>query len=188
MWIVRMTCANAGPLASTPMAFDGSGVIPRRLVTKRFQEAGDAVAGGRRSHQHRHDVTIAQFAREIVEYPIAGRLDVADELLHQGVVIIGQALQHRIARLPSRRELRPPACRATDEGARIAVDEGAFERQVDKTSRHAVLPTGIWRRSSGVREAGCRSSEHFSQAAAGLVDLVEEEDARNLRFLEFPQR
>ena len=44
-------------------------------------------------------MAVAQLLREIVEDPVARRLDFADQLLHQRVVVIGEALQHRIARL-----------------------------------------------------------------------------------------
>ena len=93
-----MIWASAGPSASTPRRARVC-VDAGRLVAQRLEEPRHAVAGGRRSHQQRHDVTLAQFAREIVEHAVARRLDVADQLLHQRVVVVGEALEHGIARL-----------------------------------------------------------------------------------------
>jgi hypothetical protein len=45
---------------------------------------------------------------------------------------------------------------------------------------------GIWRSSSGVREA-LQDGERFAHPARGGVDLVEEQEARNVGFLELAQ-
>ena len=66
----------------------------RRFVAQRFQQPGHAMAGGRRADHQRHDVALAQFLGEIDEHAVARRLDVADELLHQRVVIVGEPLEH----------------------------------------------------------------------------------------------
>ena len=60
---------------------------------------------------------LAQFAGEVVEDAVARRLDLGDQLLHQLVVVVGEALQHGEARLASRAAARRPAGRTTSLGA-----------------------------------------------------------------------
>ena len=69
-----------------------------RFMAQRLEQAQHAVRAGGDAEQHRDDQTIAQFLGEIVEYLVARRLDVLEQLLHQLVVVIGQRLQHGEAR------------------------------------------------------------------------------------------
>ncbi len=54
----------------------------RRFMAERLQKPGDPVAASRRTHQHWHDVPLAQFARQVIEHEVLRRLDIADQLLH----------------------------------------------------------------------------------------------------------
>ncbi len=98
VWTVRMTWASAGPLSSTPRRVAGV-ADRRRFVPHRLEQPRHAVPLGRRAHQHRNDVALAQFARQIVENEVLWRLEVAEQLLHQRVVVVGELLEHRIARV-----------------------------------------------------------------------------------------
>ena len=78
----------------------------RRLVAQRLQQAQNAVAVLRRPEQHRGDQALGDLARQIGEHPIARRLHVVEQLLHQLVVIIGEASRAWRSALPS----RAPSC------------------------------------------------------------------------------
>ncbi len=74
------------------------GLDIRRLVAQRLQQPQHAVGAGGDADQHRADQPIAQFRREIVEYLVARRRNILEQLLHQFVVVIGERLQHGEAR------------------------------------------------------------------------------------------
>ena len=158
----------------------------RRLVAHRLQKPRHAMASGRRPHQHRHDMTFAQLARQIVEHEVLRRVDVADELLHQSVVIVGELLQHRIARVLL---LLDDAGRHLDDGRGrgFAIEKARSSARSTKPVATPFSQTGIWRKSSGVRDAGCSISSVFADADVGLIDLIQEQDARQAEFLELAQ-
>ena len=83
----------------------------RRLMTQRLQQPRDASAALRRADEQRRDEARAQFLRQIVEDLIARRLDVGNELFHQRVVVIGETLQHGVARFLFRGASRPSGFR-----------------------------------------------------------------------------
>ena len=128
-------------------------------------------------------MALAQFARQIVEDEVLRRIDVADQLLHQRVVVVGELLKHEIARLLF---LRDDARRHLDDARRrgLAVDEGALEREVDESGGDAVLPDRNLTQQQ--RGAGGRLEhlQRLAQAPAGLVDLVEKQDARQAELFE----
>ena len=154
-----------------------------RFMPERLEQPGDPVAAGRRAHQHRHDAALAQFARQIIEDEVLRRIDVADQLLHQRVVVVGELLKHEIARLLF---LRDDARRHLDDARRrgLAVDEGALEREVDESGGDAVLPDRNLTQQQ--RGAGSRLEhlQRLAQAPAGLIDLVEKQDARQPELFE----
>src|SRR5271166_322606 len=129
---------------------------------------------------------LAQFAGEIVEHEVSWRIDVADELLHQGVVVVGELFEHRIARLLF---LWDNAGRHFDDGRRrrLTVDEGALEREIDESRRDAVFPDRNLTQEQGRPGSRLEHLECLAQASARLVDLVEKEDSRRPDFLEFAQ-
>ena len=158
----------------------------RRLVPDGLQEPRDPVTLGRRSHQHRHHMAFTQFARQIVEDEVLRRVDVADELLHQRVVVVGELLEHRIARLLL---LGKDAGRHLDDGGGrgLAVDEGALEREIDEAGGDAVLPHRNLAQKQGRAGRRLQHLERFAQAPARLVDLVEEQNPRDAELLELAQ-
>ena len=156
----------------------------RRLVPQRLEEPGDAMAAGRRAQEHRHDPPVAQFARQIVEDEVLRRVDVADQLLHQRVVIVGELLEHEIARLFF---LREHARRHLDDAGRrgLAIDEGALEREIDKSGGDAILPHRNLAQQQRRARGRLKHLERLAQAPVRLIDLVEEQDARQPEILEF---
>ncbi len=142
------------------------------------------MAAGRRAQEHRHDPPIAQFTREIVEDEVLRRIDVADQLLHQRIVIIGELLEHEIARLFF---LRDHARWHLDDAGRggLAIDEGPLEREIDKSSGDAILPD----RNLAQQKRGARGRlkhlKRLAQAPVRLIDLVEEQDARQPKVFQF---
>ena len=160
---------------------DGRGLVPQGL-----QQARDAIAAFGRADQHRHDMAVAQFAREIVEHLIARRLDVGNQFLHQRVVVIGQLFQHRVPRFFFTRQI---AGGHVDDGRgrMLAVDEGAFEREVDEAGGDAVLPDRYLTQQQRRARGGLQQPQRLVHALRGGVDLVEEDEARDAEFLEFAQ-
>ena len=155
----------------------------RRFVPQRFQEPGDAMAGGGRTQEHRHDPPVPQFARQIVEDEVLRRVDVADQLLHQRVVIIGELLEHEIARLFF---LGQHARRHLDDAGRrgLAIDEGALEREIDKSGGDAILPHRKLAQQQRRARGRLEHLERLAQVPVRLIDLVEEQDARRPEILQ----
>ncbi len=155
VWIVRTHLGERRPLRldAEPLArLRDAG----RLVAQRLQQPRHPVAAGRRADQQRHDLAGAQFVREVVEHDVARRLDVAEQLLHQLVVVIGEALEHAIARLLLVAARRRPAFRslprAPPRGRRTRA------RAPDRRSR--------WRRRSRRAESGAAAAACAKPAAA----------------------
>jgi hypothetical protein len=102
-------------------------------MPQRLQQAENAVCTARSPHQDRAHQTFAQFTGQIVEYLVARRLDVLQQLLHQLVVMIGKSFEHGKAR-----GLFPVGGVAFERddfrGGVFLVDKGAFEREIDKAA------------------------------------------------------
>ena len=112
---------------------------PRRLVAQRLEQPRHPGAARRRTKEQRDDQSLSQLRGEIVEHLVARRLDVGDQLLHQRVVVIGEALQHRVALLLLLRRIARGD--RDDLGGRVlAIDIGALKRQIDETDGDAILP------------------------------------------------
>ncbi len=158
----------------------------RRFMPDGLQEPRDAVAAGRRTHQHRRHVPLSQLAREVVENTVLGGVDVADELLHQCVVIVGEFFEHRISRLLF---LGNGAGRHFDDAGRrrLAVDEGALEREIDESGGDAVLPHGNLTQQQRRSRRWLEHLQRLAQTSARLVDLVQKEDPRQAELLQFAQ-
>ena len=158
----------------------------RRFMAQRLQEPQHAVGPRRRSHQHRTDHAFAQFAGEIVEHLVARRLNVFEQLLHQFVVVVGERFQHREAR--GLFQIGGIAFERNDfRGGMLFVDKGAFQREIDK-ARDDVAGEG---RDLPQDQLGARGRlqqfQHVVDAGIGLVDLVDEQDARNFPVFELAQ-
>ena len=185
VWMVRTTWASGGPSPATPSRSRVC-AMPGASWRSAFNSRVTPWPCGRRAHQQRHDAALAQFAREIVEHLVARRLDVADQLLHQFVVVVGEPLQHRIARLLL---VGGEACRHFDHFRRrgFAVDEGALQREIDEAGGDAVFPDRDLAQQQRRARGRLQKLQGLAHAAAGEIDLVEEQQARNLQFLELAQ-
>ena len=158
----------------------------RRFMAQRLQQPQDAVGARRGAHQHRADEPFAQFAREVVEHLVARRLDVLEQLLHQLVVMVGERLQHGEARRLL--AVGGVAFERNDfRGSVLLVDEGAFQREIDEAGDEIAGE----RRDLSQDQLGARAPlqqlEHVVDAGVGLVDLVEEQNARNFPVFQLAQ-
>ena len=131
-------------------------------------------------------MSFAQFLAQIVEHLVARRLDLLDQLFHQRVVVIGQPLQHREARLAFRRDL---VGGNGDDFARrmLAIDERALQREIDVTDRDAALPDRDLAQQQRRARRGLQHRQMLAHAPGERVDLVEEQEARNAGLLELAQ-
>jgi hypothetical protein len=155
-------------------------------MAQRLHQAQHAVLADRRAEQHRADQALAQFAGEIVEHGIARRLDVFQQLLHQRVVVVGEFLQHGEARFLLAVEIAAFQ-RHHFRRLVLAVDEGALQREIDEALDQLAPPDrdlAQHQRGAGGR---LQRRERLANALVGLVDLVEEQEARDLEILELPE-
>ena len=155
-------------------------------MAQRLHQPQHAVFAGRRAQQHRADQAFAQFAGEIVEHRIARRLDVFQQLLHQRVVVIGELFQHREAGFLLAVEI---AAFELDDFGRLvlAIDEGALQREIDETLDQFALPDRNLPQHQRHARGRLQGRQRLADALVGLVDLVEEQEARNAEFLELAQ-
>ena len=103
-----------------------------RFMPQCFEETQHAIGARRDAHQHRADTAVAQVLGEIIEYLVARRLDIFEQLLHQPVVVIGEFLQHGEARLFLAIEVFAPQLDDLRGGV-FLVNIGALEREIDET-------------------------------------------------------
>src|SRR5258705_6829268 len=155
-------------------------------MPQRFHQAQHAVLARGRAEQHRTDQAVAQFAGEIVEYRVARRRNILEQLLHQRVVVIGELFQHREAGFLL--AVKIAAFQRHDLGSLVfAIDKGAFQRQIDEARDQIAVPDRNLtqhQRNPRRRLQGC---ERLADALAGPVDLVEKQKARDTEVFEFAQ-
>ena len=157
-----------------------------RFMAQRFHQPQHAVFAARRAKQHRADQAFAQFAGEIVEHGIARRLDVFQQLLHQRVVVVGELFQHRKAGFLLAVEIA--AFERHDLGGLVfAIDEGAFQCQIDETLDQFAVPDRNLPQHEGHARRRLQGRERLANALVGLVDLVQKQEARNAQLLELAQ-
>ena len=155
-------------------------------MAERLEQAQHAIGARRGAHQHRAHEPVAQLASEIVEYFVARRLDVLEQLLHQLVVVIGQRFQHGKSRRLfqiggvafERHHLR---------GSVFLVNKCTLQRQIDEPTDDLAGE----RRDLPQNELGARGRlqqiEHIADAGMGFVDLVDEQNAGNFPVFQFAQ-
>jgi hypothetical protein len=155
-------------------------------VPQRLHQTQHAVLAHRGAEQHRTNQPLAQFAGEVVEHCVARRRNVLEQLLHQRVVMIGELFQHRKAGLLLAVEIA--AFEGHDfRGLVLAVDEGAFQRQIDETRDQIAVPDRNLpqHQRNPRRRLQCR--ERLADALVGPVDLVEKQKARDAQIFELAQ-
>ena len=158
----------------------------RSFMPQRLEQPRDAVPALCRADEHRHHVLLLQFARKIVEDAVARRVDLGDQILHQRVVVIRQPFEHGEARFALAQAF---AVGNVDDLARrmFAIDEGAFEREIDEADRDAVFPDRYLAQQKRRSRCVLQQGQRLANAPDRGVDLVDEEKARNLGFFEFAQ-
>jgi hypothetical protein len=156
-------------------SFRGTG----RFVAQGLEEPQHPVGARGRANHDRANQAVAQFFDQIVEYLVARRLDVFEQLLHQLVVVIGELFQHRKARL-----LLAGGIFALDRHdlafGGFAIDEGALEREIDEALDDVVLPDRNLAQYERHARRGLQERERLAHALVGLIDLVDEDEAGNL--------
>ena len=109
-----------------------------------------------------------------------------EQLLHQLVVMIGERLQHGEARFLV--AVGIVAVERHDLGRRmLLVDMGALEREVDEADDDVVRPDRNLAQHQRHARGGLQERQRLAHALVGLVDLVEEQKARDLQVFEFAQ-
>src|SRR5713101_6675834 len=157
-----------------------------RFMAQRLHQAQHAILAHRGAEQHRTDQSFTQFAGEIVEHRVARRRNILEQLLHQRVVVIGELFQHREAGLLLAVEIT--AFEGYDFGRLVfAIDEGAFQRQIDETRDQLAVPDRNLpqHQRNPRRRLQCR--ERLADPLVGAVDLVEKQKARDSQIFEFAQ-
>ena len=113
-------------------------------------------------------------------------MNVLEQLLHQRVVVIGELFQHREPGFLLAVEIA--AFQRHDFGSLVfAIDEGAFQRQIDEARDQLAVPDRNLPQHQ--RDARCRlqGRERLADALVGAVDLVEKQKARDAEILELAQ-
>ena len=130
--VLRLEHISDGIVAGLDAETFGGLGNARQFMAQRLEQPQNAVGARRRAHQHRTHQAFAQFAREIVEYLVARRLDVLEQLLHQLVVVVGKRLQHGEPR--GFFAIGGVTFERNDFRRRVLlVDKGALEREIDET-------------------------------------------------------
>ncbi len=167
----------------------GRGLGRGRVVAKGLHQPAHSEAVQGRSEQHRDDQILLRLAGDVGEdgRPV-GRL-VHQQLLEQGVVMVGELLEHVEAVL---RLAVGEVGGDVDLLGRLArpVFEGALEREVDEAGDLLAPFLGADRDLAGDQGRRAHRLKRFEQvanAAAGLVDLVDEDEVGDSERLELPQ-
>ena len=156
------------------------------LVTQRLEQPQHAVGAGRDPDQHRTDEAVALLLGEIVEDLVPGRRNVLEQLLHQLVVVVGQRLEHVEAGILLAAQV--VAFERDHLGRHVLlVDEGALERQIDEAGDDLVLPDRNLAQHQRHPRCRLQELERLAHPLVGLVDLVEEEQARHLEVFQLAQ-
>ena len=107
-------------------------------------------------------------------------------MLHQRVVVIGELLQHGEARFLFAVEIA--AFQRNDLGRLVlAVDEGALQREIDEPFDQLALPDRNLPQHQWRPGGRLQGRQRLADALVGLVDLVKEQEARDLEILELAQ-
>ena len=155
-------------------------------MPQRLHQPQHAVFARRGTEQHRADQAFAQFAGEIVEHCVTRRLDVLQQQLHQRVVVVGELLQHREPRFLFAVEIA--AVQRHDFGRLVfAVDEGALQREIDKTFDQLTLPDRDLPQHQRHARGRLQRRQRLADALVGAVDLVQKQKTRNAVVLKLTQ-
>ena len=174
----RLVARDAEPL--------GGALHIGRLVAERLEQPEHAVGSAGDAHQHRNHEAIAQLLGEIVEHLVARRRDVGEQLLHQLVVVVGKLLQHGEARILAAIEILAVE-RHHLGGRMLLVDMDALQREIDEAGDDVVLPNRKLADDQRLPRGRLEDLQRLHHPGLGLVDLVEEQEARNVEVFELAQ-
>ena len=145
-------------LPETPARAQTAGHV-RHFVAQHLQEPPDAVVAQRRTDENRHDQALLQVALQIVEYLIARRRNIGEQLFHQMLVVIGELFQHLEARFGLARLDLVVHVDQFGSGV-LAIDIGALQREIDESRWRCRFPrseSGAARAAWARRSAGPRA-------------------------------
>ena len=177
----------------------GKGTPPDRLlddgrvVAQRLQQAPHAVFAVAGAQQDRRDLVGTELVVQVAVDQRLLRRDVLDELLEQRVVELREGLQHVAPRLGFARQ---DLGRHLDQvgGAAAPVAIGALAHEVDITHRLLAAVGGgtadrhLAQHQLALRH-GLQGRQHVAHADFGGIDLVDEDDVRDVPVLdEFQER
>ena len=155
----------------------------RRLVAQGLQQAADAKSSQGRTEEHWHDQALVHVPHQIGEHQVAGRIDVGEQLLHQGVVEVGQLFEHMEPGVgldlgQFRGQL--------DHFGRLssAPHVGALERQIDEAGDVLALDDRQLARHQGRRTHRRQGGQQGVDRSAGLVHAVHEQGPGHAKRLE----
>jgi hypothetical protein len=158
-----------------------------RFVAQRLHQPADAEAVLRRAEQDRHDLPLAGLLGEVVEHGLpVGRL-VHQQLLEQGIVMVGELLQHvrALQRLAVGQVGRDVLLLGGLAGPIIISSlQGDIDEARDLFSIADRDPAG----DQGRFAHRLQRLEQGLDRAARLIDLVDEDHVRKAERLEPPQR
>ena len=121
-----------------------------------------------------------------LEDAVARRRNVREQLLHQLVVVIGERLQHGEAGILLAIEI---VALEVDHLRRrvLLVDKGPFEREIDEAGNDIALPDRDLAQQQRHPRRRLQNLQAFTDLLVGLVDLVEEQEARNFQIFQLAQ-
>jgi len=184
--------AGVGDLEDEGAAFLGTKasrgrVGPRRVVAERFQETAHSEAVQRGAEEDRHDQVLPRLARQVfVDGFGIGRF-VHQELLEKRVVMVGELL-HQVE--PRRLFALGQVRRDVGWLGRLAgpVVKGPLQRDVDEAADLLAVPDRYLPGEEGLAAHRLERFEDALDAAARLVDLVDEDHVRDAEPLEHAER
>src|SRR4029078_417150 len=136
--------------------------------------------------QQRTQCAVAQFRGQVVEYLVLRRLDVAEQLLHQLIVMVRQRLQHGKAR--GLLAVDQVAFERHDFGGGVLlVDKGALQREVDEAGDDVAVERWNLAQQKLRTRRRLQQRKHVVNGGIRLVDLIQEQEARNFLVLELAQ-
>ena len=113
-------------------------------------------------------------------------MDVLQQQLHQHIVVVGELFQHREARFLFAVEIA--AVQRDDFGRLVfAVDEGALQREIDKTFDQLAVPDRDLPQHQRHARGRLQRCQRLADALVGAIDLVQKQKTGNAEILELAQ-
>ena len=160
----------------------------RRIVAQRLQQPPHAVLAISRAQQYRRDLVGAELLVHVAVDQRLLRRHVLDELLEQDVVELREGLQHLA---PGLGFARQDLGRHLDQvrGTARAIAIGALAHEIDVADAFLAAVAGRpadrhLAQHQLARRHGLQRRQHVAHARFGRIDLVDEEDVRDVALLD----